>query len=267
MSLGAAMNVNTRFAQSEVSVLPHPQDLDRHPASVSWSLLVVSAILFFFASGCTLLYPGAAAPQPDSPQIAKKKRMPRDLPGPKAQPSYESLRARINQFDDPADFRELRLAYTRTDAYHPRWVPDDLEKAMLAALDRHDYEKALDLATYRLEENYVDINAHDVLSVAYWELDQPELATFHKFVKYGLIDSILSSGDGKTPQSAYVVIDVAEEAVVLDVLGYEEKERRPSIVKNGILYDELQVSSRKTGETRVVYFNIDIPKKKMSGRF
>ena len=74
----------------------------------------------------------------------------------------------------------------------------------------------------------------------------------------GLIDSILKSGDGKSEESAFVVIQVAEEYSMLRVLGL-----RPSIQAlihaQGHSYDRFQTKSNDTGQEVVVFFNVDRP--------
>jgi hypothetical protein len=63
------------------------------------------------------------------------------------------------------------------------------------------------------------VDVHQVEQIAHRELREEERAGFHKAVVQGLLRSIMDSGDGKSTETAYIVISVHEEYVVLQVLG------------------------------------------------
>src|SRR5690606_34167972 len=69
--------------------------------------------------------------------------------------------------------------------------------------------------------------------------------------------SILASGDGKTPKTAYKVISIPEEYMTLWRLGLVVEEQ--SLVESdGRQYDAMRVKHRKTGEESVIYFDIQV---------
>ena len=92
----------------------------------------------------------------------------------------------------------------------------------------------------------------------YEEMGATEKAEFHKAVFLGLVRSILNSGDGKSLEKAWVVINVREEYVLLRVLGF-----RPSgqslVNQNGHSYDVMKVKNAEDGTEQTIYFNVDIP--------
>jgi hypothetical protein len=77
----------------------------------------------------------------------------------------------------------------------------------------------------------------------------------HKY--QGLISSIIASGDGKSPESAYIVISLADEYTVLQYLGYT--------VSGQVLQDrkkhffDLLTCINPAGEEHLIWFNIDKP--------
>jgi hypothetical protein len=82
---------------------------------------------------------------------------------------------------------------------------------------------------------------------------------------YGLVDSILSSGDGKTPETAYHVISVDEEYAVLNTLGF--KVVKQSLMESkGHSYDKMEVLHMKSKEPGMIYFNVDMPLGKLKGK-
>ncbi len=73
-----------------------------------------------------------------------------------------------------------------------------------------------------------------------------------------MIDSIRSSGDGKSIEKAWVVIKVHEEYVVLRVLGFNPSQQS-LVQKDGHAYDVMKVKSTEDGTEQTFYFNVDIP--------
>jgi len=171
--------------------------------------------------------------------------------------SYAVLLQRVQAFDRTVDFRALRLSYSETREYNP-YLNDINQDLMLSLLHEKRYEDALLVARVILKDNYVDIDAHLVCEIIYDKIKKSEQSNYHRFVVRGLLDSIYASGDGSTPEKAYVVIDVREEYSILDANGLES-------IKHSTLrlgdhnYDKMEVRNPETGEKMVLFFNIDIP--------
>lgn len=161
-------------------------------------------------------------------------------------------------------FRTLRLYYTETPRYNP-YAANEAQQAMFIALKEKQYKKVLEHAQSILEKNFVNIDAHFGCAVAYKELGEQDRYKFHQFVMYGLVDSILSSGDGKTPETAYHVISVDEEYAVLNTLGFKVV-KQSLIESKGHSYDKMEVMHTKSKEIRVIYFNVDMPLGRMRGK-
>jgi hypothetical protein len=177
---------------------------------------------------------------------------------PKKIPDYQTLLKRLMSFDRTVDFRALRLSYAETPDYNPYGEDKAKKSGMFEALRNKDYEKAVSAAQAILERKFVDIEAHFVSSIAFREMKNSEKYNFHHFVTKGLVDSILDSGDGKTSETAFVVIETGEEYTLLGMIGFEVV--RQSLIKsNGHSYDKMEVKHRKTGEPAVLFFNVDIP--------
>jgi hypothetical protein len=178
-----------------------------------------------------------------------------DTPVPK--PSYSDLVTRLKAGDKNVDFKALRLAYADTTGGKDT---DKQKKAMTAALNSKNYAEAIKNADRVLAEDYVDMDAHFVEYIAHRELNQSDQAEFHKFVLQGLLDSITHSGDGKSFETAFQVIEVHEEYVVLRFMGLMPSEQSMS-TKNGHSYDVMKAVNPKSNEEVTLYFNIDIEEK------
>lgn len=169
---------------------------------------------------------------------------------------YDDLLAKLKKGDTAIDFAKLRFAYTETKHYSPYGIGADEKNALFDALNGKKYEDALKKAEDILKTNYVEMNAHLIAFVSNRELGEPEKSEFHKKVFTGLINSILDGADGKTAKTAYKVICVPEEYVVLNFLGLRRTSQALTD-ENGSKFDILTVIDSKTNESAKLYFNID----------
>ena len=179
--------------------------------------------------------------------------------------TYAQLLEKVNAKDPAADFAALRFAFMDADAYSPYGGDTASQNALDAALKEKNYGKAAKLAEKILATNFVDISGHLGASRAQAALKNSEKAEFHRYVGQGLINSILQSGDGKTPQTAYVVISPDEEYALFNYWGFRTSAQ--SIVhKDGHVYDLMTGTDQKTNEKVCVYFNVDKPYQQITGQ-
>ena len=172
--------------------------------------------------------------------------------------SFALLLERAKKSDATLDFKELRMAYTETTDYSPYGGDRETRQKMFAALNAKEFDSAVESAEKILAKNFVEINAHFVAYVAHRESGRAEKATFHKFMFDGLVKSITGSGDGKTAETAFVVITTDEEYTLFNILGLRAA-GQALITQNGHSFDRMTATNPKTNETVVYFFNIDKP--------
>jgi hypothetical protein len=180
---------------------------------------------------------------------------------PKDKSSYEALVERAKSGDKTVDFKELRLQYAASPGFHHGPDTDSQKKAMMAALNSKDFTGALKNADVVLASDYVDMDAHFVEYIANRELKAVDQAGLHKFVLQGLLKSVTDSGDGKTPETAFQVIEVHEEYVVLRFMGVGMPWSQSLLRKNDHSYDLIKFEDPASKQEITVYFNVDIPVK------
>ena len=171
---------------------------------------------------------------------------------------YEVLLEKLKNRDQSLDFKDLRLAYAETSAYNPYGSDKESQKAMFAAIKASQWNEVLKQSAAILDRNYLDINAHFGALLANRGKGVTDKAEFHRFVARGLIDSIRNSGDGKTTETAFVVISTDEEYALFSVLGLRVT-AQALINEKGHNYDKMTTVDPKTNETVIYYFNIDKP--------
>lgn len=170
-----------------------------------------------------------------------------------AKSSYAEMLEKVKKGDLTVDFKALRFAFADTDGSYDDL---DLSAKMNTALAEKNYKEALKAAKEQLEESYVNINGHVVAFSAYKEQGKTAEAEVHYKIATALIDSIIKNGDGRTTKTAWSVIDVAEEYIILSVLGYR-RGSQSLIREDGHAYDLLQVVDKKTEQSAKLYFNVD----------
>jgi Domain of unknown function (DUF4919) len=180
---------------------------------------------------------------------------------PKQKLTYEDMVERVKGGDQTIDFRQLRLAYMDSRTYSNGASTGPQKKAMTVTLNSKDFHGAIKNADVVLTSNFVDMDAHFAEYIANRELNATDKSEFHKFVLQALLKSITDSGDGKTPETAFQVIQVHEEYVLLRFMGVGLPESQSLLQKNGHSYDEIKFKDPKSGESVILYFNVDIPAK------
>jgi len=174
---------------------------------------------------------------------------------------YKALVERAKSGDQTVDFRRLRLAYADSADYENAPDTDPQNKAMWVALRNQNYDDAIKNADIVLKANYADIDAHYVEYIAYRELKNPDLSDIHGFIFRGLLKSITDSGDGKSPDTAFQVIEVHEEYVLLHAMGVGLPKQQSLLKDKGHSFDKISFDDPQSGEEKVIYFNVDIPAK------
>lgn len=176
-----------------------------------------------------------------------------------AAPSYSELVARLRGGQAGVDFGALRRAYADDPAYDPYGAKiNTFVHEMHKAYGDHDCTTAMARAERVLELNFVYLDAHFVVGVCHKRAGNEDAARRAILIGRGLLASILKSGDGKTPETAYHVIMVAEEYSVLRSLRVT-KEAQALVNADGHSYDRMDGTLGDSGATVTLYFNIDKP--------
>jgi hypothetical protein len=158
---------------------------------------------------------------------------------------------------DPAsvDWQALRFAYADSSTFDLTGAKTDpARKAMFAALNKDDNQAVIAQASAILAADYVDIDAHVALDLAYQATGHAPLSAQEHKIALGLLRSI-RTGDGSSPDKAFTVISVGEEyatmrAFAMHVTGQALVEAPPHS------YDRLNVTD-PDGKAHTFFFQVD----------
>ncbi|MCC6744418.1 MAG: TonB family protein [Acidobacteria bacterium] len=163
--------------------------------------------------------------------------------------------ARMKKGDAAVDIRKLRMLATELPNYAP-YARGRNQKEMNEAANRGEAKEALRLANVDLEADYLDIDAHVVAMVSSQTLGDTRAFEHHRSVAFGIVDSIVDFGDGKSPETAFTVTTVREEYAVLGAFGLRRKSQSLDHI-GGHSFDVLTVVDPDTNVEYKIYFNID----------
>lgn len=165
------------------------------------------------------------------------------------------------------DFFSLRMAYTKTNDYSPYSIEDRERHSRIENLiESKKYESALVVIDSILNHNFIDIISHLYSNYIYDKINKSNESIFHKRIYNGLLESILLSGDGKTTNTAFIVVNTKEEYMFLNWLGLIFKEQN-LIFADGYAFDLMKTNEESTNDEYEVYFNITLATNALKNSF
>ena len=119
-------------------------------------------------------------------------------------------------------------------------------------MKKSNYSEIIDAANKMLSIDYTDMEAHKILRQTYKALGDIANEKKHHDIEFGLLNSIVKNGDGKTCQTAWPVIQITEEYFILQMIG--AKLLRQSLDNTGGLCDKMEVQTNDGNRT--YYFEV-----------
>lgn len=150
----------------------------------------------------------------------------------------------------PVDFSALRGEYGNRDDFDALCVDERPFVALAEQAPAKDWTGIIATSAPWLDSCPIDMDVHFVRAVALKEVGRTEESELHVAWYKGLVGSVLSSGDGRSPQSAWVVISVQEEYAILR--GLRARAVSQELVEGRI--DKLDIE-RSNGQRATIYFD------------
>ena len=172
------------------------------------------------------------------------------------QASYDALVAQLKAGNTAIDYQALRFARSELPGYNPYDALADPDKGdLVRAMGANDTDRVAAIANDIIARDYTDIDAHAALSTVLQRRGETDQAAFELAVANGLLNSIEQSGDGMTPETAFVVIGIAEEYSLLGAKGLQVAKQSLLQTERGPV-DALDVVNPTNNESSTVYFNV-----------
>jgi len=170
---------------------------------------------------------------------------------------YEALIVRAKQDPAHADFSELRWAFTRSDQYDPNEANED-DRTLEEAVEAQDWPRAREVVDRLLQRGYVRLWLHAYAGVISERLGDAAGVERHAEFCRGLMTSIMESGDGRTPDTAFRVVSVEEERTALTLCNLELLQQ-VLIDEGGRYFDRVTVQGPDDAEAFDLFFDVSIP--------
>ena len=161
---------------------------------------------------------------------------------------YPKLMQRYEAFDTTltvVDYRHLYYGYLFQNNYDSDWNLKDkktIEKSFRdAKKDKTNYDQVITLVNNSLHEYPFDLRSMQFLCFLYHENDEKEMGEKASRRFISLIGAILSSGDGKSCETAYHVIFPQHEFSILKIFQFESAAQKRV---DGCNYLELKENKR-----------------------
>ena len=168
---------------------------------------------------------------------------------------YQQLVERVKAGDSTVDFVELISAASDWELSEKRIVTAPNRDEMAAAFKAKDYKKATQLVEGVLDYEFTNRGLHRAAENAYRNLRDITRAEFHHNVAEKILAALLSTGDGKSPATAYCVQGINEEYVIMDYFGYKV-DSQAYLMSGESDYDLLSGVDKKTKKSVGLYFDI-----------
>lgn len=169
---------------------------------------------------------------------------------------YSKLVQQLEAGHDNINYKEFRESLLKSPQFQlvNKQKPDlaALRKAMHQLMKEAKYAEIIDAAKKILSIDYTDMEAHKILRQTCKILGDNANEREHHEIEFGLLNSILKSGDGKTCQTAWPVVQITEEYFILDMIG--AKLLKQSVDNTGGLCDKMEVRTDRGDKT--YYFNV-----------
>jgi hypothetical protein len=169
---------------------------------------------------------------------------------------YSALVARAEADDHTIDFVALRTSWLESKACKRAASTRELAQVMQLAGDAQDNATVRGIATQIVSIAYVDMSAHKFLRQSCLQLKDQACADHEHFVEFGLLNSIVTNGNGRSADTAWKVISIEEEYFIMRMAGMQL--RTQSLINDkGRVFDRMDVTTQD-GKQLQLWFDIGL---------
>jgi hypothetical protein len=161
---------------------------------------------------------------------------------------------------DPAgtDWTALRAAYAASPAYDPTTGDGPAMRDCIAATNTENWPEAAAEAQIAINQNFMDLRAHIFAVRAETALGNAAAANREAPIAIGMLHTILATGTGTSPATAYHVLATSEEYDIIRLFGFRPLGLQGLKNMNGHWYDVLGIYSPQSGASAAMWFNVDV---------
>ena len=169
---------------------------------------------------------------------------------------FAALVTAAKEGDPGTDYTAMRQAYAMLPEYDPYGQKTNvLMRDGQAAYVAKDCKTALEKFRAAIALDFIIPDAHALSADCLEQAGDKDGEKREEAIAQGLFDSIIISGDGEKPDTAFHIVTLQEEGVILAVAGVNGTGRELLATDSGPV-DKISVTDTGTGKKGAVFFNI-----------
>ena len=169
---------------------------------------------------------------------------------------YAALVTAAKEGDPGTDYTAMRQAYAMLPQYDPYGEKTNaLMHDGQAAYVAKDCKTALEKFRSAIDASFILSDAHALIADCLEQAGDKDGEKREEQIAQGLFDSIITSGDGEKPETAFHIVTLHEEETMMAVAGVNGTARELLTTDAGPV-DKISITDPKTGEKGAVYFNL-----------
>lgn len=173
---------------------------------------------------------------------------------PESSDKYSDYVKKLEAGQTDIDYQDFRFSFLESKQFKVARKKatefKNLQNEMHQQMDKSNYEEIIKITQKMLSIDYTSMIAHKILRQTYKIIGDTSNAEKHKTIQFGLLNSIVEKGDGKTCATAWPVIQIEEEYFILQML--DAKLKQQSVDNVGGLCDKMNVIME--GSDKTYYF-------------
>jgi hypothetical protein len=172
--------------------------------------------------------------------------------------TYSRLVRKLEAGETDIDYKAFRESFLASKQFQvaasKRPELDRLKAALPALMEKASFSEVVRTTKGILSIDYTNMRAHKILQQTYKALkDEPNQKKYHD-IEFGLLNSIVKNGNGKSCATAWPVVQIEEEYFILEMIGAALE--RQSLDDKGGLCDKMEVST-DDGKKATYYFGVE----------
>lgn len=171
---------------------------------------------------------------------------------------YAALITAAKDGDPGTDYTAMRQAYAMIAQYDPFGEKTNaLMRDGQAAYVAKDCKTALEKFKAAIALDFTLSDAHALSADCLEQAGDKAGEAREEAIAQGLFNSLLGSGDGESPATAFRIVTMHEETVILAVAGLNGTKKTTITTDQGPV-EKIDITDQETGKKGAVYFNTGV---------
>ena len=175
---------------------------------------------------------------------------------PPFQDTFSDYIKKLEAGETNIDYQDFRFSFLKSEQFTIAQSKlkefDSLKRQMYVQMNAANHQEVIQITKKLLSIDYTDMKAHKILRQTYKIIGDTANAAKYKTIQFGLMNSILQKGDGRSCETAWPVIQVEEEYFILEMVGAKLKEQ--TLVEDGGICDKMEFKAE--GKNKTYFFEV-----------